>query len=167
MSAVRINHVSVNARELAVSVEFYVRLLGAVPVPTLDFGFPVQWLAVGDTQLHLFERDLQPTSHHHFAVWVDDVAPVHRAAAELGAFDDTAFGHRLFELPGGVAQLYVRDPAGNLVEVDAPGAADLPEDVRADLRRFVDVHPQSPDTLRARLPLGQGPSETSRTPTSP
>ncbi len=154
MAAVRINHVSVNARDLAVSVDFYVRLLGATPVPTLDFGFPVQWLEVGDTQLHLFERDLQPTSHHHFAVWVEDLAPVYRAAAELDAFDDVAFGHRLFELPGGVAQLYVRDPAGNLVEVDAPGAADLPEDVRADVRSFVEVHPQSPDTLRARLPVG-------------
>ncbi len=154
MTAVRINHVSVNARDLAASVDFYVRLLGAVPVPTLDFGFPVQWLEVGDTQLHLFERDLRPTSHHHFAVWVEDVAPAYRAAAELGAFDDDAFGHRLFELPGDVAPLYVRDPAGNLVEIDAPGFAALPEDVRADARRFVDVHPQSPETLRARLPVG-------------
>jgi len=154
MATVRINHVSVNARDLTTSVDFYVRLLGARPIPTLDFGFPVQWLELGDTQLHLFERDLQPTSHHHFAVWVEDVEPVYRAAAELDAFDDVAFGHRLFALPGGVAQLYVRDPAGNLVEVDAPGAADLPENVRADMRDFTEVHPQSPETILARLPVG-------------
>ena len=154
MGAGRINHVSVNADDLRTSVDFYVRLLGAVPIDTLDFGFPVQWLALGDTQLHLFERPMRPTSHHHFAVAVDDVAPVYRRAAELGAFDDEAFGHRLFELPGDVAQLYVRDPAGNLVEVDAPGASRLPEDIRADMRRFVDVRPQGEHNLRARLYVG-------------
>ena len=47
-----------NLRE---SVDFYVELLGAEPIPTPNFGVPVQWLALGRTQLHLFERDLQPT----------------------------------------------------------------------------------------------------------
>jgi catechol 2,3-dioxygenase-like lactoylglutathione lyase family enzyme len=155
MGRTRINHVSVNARDLQEGVDFYSRLLGARPIPTLDFGFPVQWLALGDTQLHLFQRDLQPTSHHHFAVEVEDVEPVYRAAGELDAFDDVAFGHRLFELPGDVAQLYVRDPSGNLVEIDAPGASSLPDDVRADMRFFVEAHPgQTEENLSARLFVG-------------
>jgi catechol 2,3-dioxygenase-like lactoylglutathione lyase family enzyme len=154
MTTPRINHVSVNADDLATSVDFYVRLLGAEPIDTLDFGFPVQWLALGDTQLHLFERPIRPTSHHHFAVAVDDVAPVYHRAAKLDAFDDVAFGHRLLRLPGDVAQLYVRDPAGNLVEIDAPHASALPEDVRADMREFVDVHEQAAHNLRARLYVG-------------
>jgi hypothetical protein len=64
----RINHVSINARDLQESVDFWVELLGAEPIPTPNFGLPVQWLALGRTQLHLFERDLQPTSHHHLGI---------------------------------------------------------------------------------------------------
>ncbi len=83
----RINHVSVNAKDLQESVDFYVDLLGAEPIPTPNFGIPVQWLALGRTQLHLFERDIQPTSHHHLGITVDDLEPVYRAAERRGAFD--------------------------------------------------------------------------------
>jgi catechol 2,3-dioxygenase-like lactoylglutathione lyase family enzyme len=84
----RINHVSINARDLQESVDFYVELLGAEPIATPNFGIPVQWLALGRTLLHLFEKDLQPTSHHHLGITVDDVEPVCRAAERRGAFDD-------------------------------------------------------------------------------
>jgi catechol 2,3-dioxygenase-like lactoylglutathione lyase family enzyme len=47
----RINHVSINARDLQESVDFYVDLLGAELIPTPNFGLPVQWLALGRTQL--------------------------------------------------------------------------------------------------------------------
>ena len=136
----RINHVSVNARDLAESVDFYVDLLGAQPIATPRFGLPVQWLALERTQLHLFERDLTPPSHHHFAVAVDDVEPVYRAAERRGAFDDDAFGGRLIELPGDMVQLYVRDPAGNLVEIDQAGVDRLPDDLRARLKRLADLN---------------------------
>jgi catechol 2,3-dioxygenase-like lactoylglutathione lyase family enzyme len=147
----RINHVSVNARDLQDSVEFYVDLLGAERLATPNFGFPVQWLALGRTQLHLFERPLKPTSHHHFAVAVDDVEPVYRAAERRNAFDFDAFGNHLVELPGDLVQLYVRDPAGNLVEIDCPGVDRLPEDLRARLKGLWDFHPQDDEHLSARL----------------
>jgi catechol 2,3-dioxygenase-like lactoylglutathione lyase family enzyme len=35
----RINHVSVNARDLQESVDFYVDLLGAQPIPTPNFDY--------------------------------------------------------------------------------------------------------------------------------
>jgi catechol 2,3-dioxygenase-like lactoylglutathione lyase family enzyme len=146
-----INHVSVNAINLQESVDFYVELLGAEPIPTPNFGIPVQWLALGRTQLHLFERDLQPTSHHHFGITVDDVEPVYRAADRLDALDDDAFGNHLIELPGDVVQLYVRDPAGNLVEIDHAGAERLPEEMRARIMRLWDIRPQSDDNMRGRL----------------
>jgi catechol 2,3-dioxygenase-like lactoylglutathione lyase family enzyme len=149
----RINHVSVNATDLQASIAFYGELLGAEPVPTPDFGQPVQWLAVGDTHLHVFERDLQPTSHHHFAVEVDDIEQPYRMARRLGIFDDDSFGHRLIELPGDVVQLYLRDPAGNLVELDALGAGRLSDELRADLRVLADVRPQAGEHALARLPL--------------
>ncbi len=147
----RINHVSVNARNLEESVDFYADLFGAEPIPTPNFGLPVQWLGLGSTQLHLFERDLQPTSHHHFAITVDDLEPVYRAAERRGAFDRRAFGNHLIELPGDVVQLYLRDPAGNLVEVDQPGVDRLPDDLRAQLRGLWDFNPQSEDDMRGRL----------------
>jgi catechol 2,3-dioxygenase-like lactoylglutathione lyase family enzyme len=147
----RINHVSVNARDLGESVDFYVDLLGAEPIDTPNFGFPVQWLALGRTQLHLFERDLQPTSHHHFAVAVDELEPAYRAAERRGAFDRDTFGNHLVELPGDLVQLYVRDPAGNLVEIDCPGAERLPPDLRGQLKGLWDFHPQSDDQMSARL----------------
>jgi catechol 2,3-dioxygenase-like lactoylglutathione lyase family enzyme len=151
VSAARINHVSVNARDLRESVEFYADLLGAEPLPAPNFGVPVRWLALGRTQLHLFERDLQPTSHHHFAVTVDELGPVYRAAERRDAFDRTTFGNHLVELPGDLVQLYVRDPAGNLVEIDSAGVGRLPEDVRTQLKALWDLHPQSEENMRGRL----------------
>ena len=147
----RINHVSINALDLQESVDFYVDLLGAEPIPTPNFGLPVQWLAFGSTQLHLFERDLTPTSHHHFGITVDDLEPVYRAAERREAFDDIAFRNRLVELPGDVVQLYLRDPAGNLLEIDSPGAARLPEDMRALLKGLWEFNPQSDEQMRGRL----------------
>ena len=147
----RINHVSINARDLEESVAFYADVLGAERITTPNFGLPVQWLALGRTQLHLFEKDLTPTSHHHFGVTVDDVAPVYQAAEQRGAFDDQAFGNHLVELPGDVVQLYVRDPAGNLVEIDHHGKDRLPEDLRGRVKGLWEFNQQSDEHMRARL----------------
>jgi catechol 2,3-dioxygenase-like lactoylglutathione lyase family enzyme len=147
----RINHVSVNARNLPESIDFYSDLLGAEPIPTPNFGLPVQWLALGRTQLHLFERDLEPTSHHHFAVTVDELEPVYRAAERRGAFDRRAFGNHLVELPGDIVQLYVRDPAGNLVEIDQAGVERLPSDLRGQLRGLWEFNPQTDENMQGRL----------------
>jgi catechol 2,3-dioxygenase-like lactoylglutathione lyase family enzyme len=153
--SLQINHVSINALDLQESVDFYIDLLGAEPIPTPNFGLPVQWLALGRTQLHLFERDLTPTSHHHLGITVDDVEPVYRAAERRGAFDDNAFGNRLVELPGDVVQLYVRDPAGNLVEIDQRGADRLPEELRSRLTGLWELNPQSDEQMSARLFVGE------------
>jgi catechol 2,3-dioxygenase-like lactoylglutathione lyase family enzyme len=147
----RINHVSVNARDLQESVDFYVDLLGAELVATPNFGLPVQWLALGRTQLHLFEKDIQPTSHHHLGITVDDLEPVYRAAERRDAFDREAFGNHLVELPGHLVQLYVRDPAGNLVEIDQDGVDRLPDDLRSQVKPLWDFNPQNDDQMSARL----------------
>lgn len=146
-----LNHVSVVARELETSVAFYEDLFGLERLPTPNFGFPVQWLRVGGLQLHLFERPDAAPTHHHFALSVADFPALYARVRELGVFDDGAFRHHLFELPGDIAQLYLRDPGGNLLEVDAPGASGLPADIRADMRRLADDHPQEDENLRATL----------------
>jgi hypothetical protein len=111
----------------------------------------VRWLALGGTQLHLFERDVQPTSHHHFGITVDDLEPAYRVAERRDAFDREAFGNHLVELPGDVVQLYVRDPAGNLVELDQVGVERLPDDMRRQVMPLWEMHPHSEEQMRGRL----------------
>jgi catechol 2,3-dioxygenase-like lactoylglutathione lyase family enzyme len=120
--AVGLNHVSVVARDLEASVRFYVDVLGLEPLPTPDFGFPVQWLRAGSLQVHLFERPDPPPTYAHFALEVDDVVALYERARAADALDES-FGYTIAELPGGEAQLYVRDPAGNLLELDHPDGA--------------------------------------------
>jgi catechol-2,3-dioxygenase len=55
------------------------------------------------------------------------------------------------ELPGDVVQLYLRDPAGNLIEIDHEGANRLPDDIRAQIRPLRELNPQSAEQLRGRL----------------
>ena len=151
-----LNHVSVSAPDLAASVRFYVDVLGLEPVATPNFGFPVQWLRAGERQLHLFERPHAAPTYHHFGMTVDDLPAVYRRAKELGCLDSETFAGHLVELPGDTLQLYLRDPAGNLVEVNAVGASSLPEEMRAELVTLADRFPQSEANLRGRLPLAHG-----------
>ena len=146
-----INHVSIHSNDLEESVRFYKELLDAELLDTPNFGVPVQWLGLGNTQLHIFERDAEPQSHHHFAVTVEDLEPVYRRAEAMDAFERTSYAHHIIELPGDVAQTYVRDPAGNLMEIDTPGASRLPDWLRREMRWLGDIHPQSEANLRGRL----------------
>jgi catechol 2,3-dioxygenase-like lactoylglutathione lyase family enzyme len=146
-----INHVSIHARDLEESVGFYLELLDAEAIPTPNFGVPVQWLAFGRTQLHLFQRDLTPTSHHHLGITVEDLERPYRVAERRGAFEREAFGNHLVLLPGDVVQLYIRDPGQNLVELDFHGSERLPATLLAELVALSDLHPQSDDNLRGRL----------------
>jgi catechol 2,3-dioxygenase-like lactoylglutathione lyase family enzyme len=152
----RVNHVSVSAADMTASMEFYGRLLGAEPIPTPDFGPPVQWLSMGDTQLHLFGSDVQPTSQHHFGIEVDleTLVAAYRLARELGIFDEAMLHHHFIQLPADVVQLYLRDPSGNLVELNAVGASELPADVRAGLHVLADERPQLGTHADARLYIG-------------
>ncbi len=149
--ATKLNHVSVCAPDMAASLRFYAELFATEEVPTPNFGFPVQWLRLGEQQLHLFQRPDDPPVYHHLALTVDELEPVYARAKELDCFDRTSFGHHLYELPGDCAQLYLRDPGGNLVEVNCPGASRLPEWIRGDMKRLADVYPQSEENLRATL----------------
>ncbi len=152
-NATALNHVSIVARDLAESTRFYVEVLGLEAVATPDFGFPVQWLAVGGQQVHLFERpDAAPVSAH-LALEVDHVVAVYERARELGALDRDTFGYAAAELPGGEAQLYLRDPAGNLVEIDHPDGAAAREEID-EMILLAERRPQ-PDGPVPRLPLSR------------
>jgi hypothetical protein len=47
--------------------------------------------------------------------------------------------------------MYVRDPAGNLVEIDHHGVDRLPAELRARLTKLWELHPQSEEQMRGRL----------------
>lgn len=152
--ASRLNHVSVSARDLDESADFYAEVVGAKPIASPQFGVEVRWLALGDTQLHLFVRDDAPPPVHHFAVEVDDLEPAYAAAERRDAFDRTTFGNHLIELPGEIVQLYVRDPVGNLMEINFAGASRLSAALRAELKPLGELYPQSDENLSARLFVG-------------
>jgi catechol 2,3-dioxygenase-like lactoylglutathione lyase family enzyme len=151
--ATAFNHVSVSATDFDASIRFYTELFGAERIPTPNFGFPVEWLRIGEHQLHLFHDDGSVPDQHHFAisVTVEDLERIYERAGKMEAFDTTPSRHHLRELPGDCAQLYLRDPAGNLVEVDALGASRLPRALSETMERLADDHPQSPENQRASL----------------
>lgn len=146
-----LNHVSVVAHDIGESLRFYVDELGLEPLPTPNFGFPVVWLQAGDMQVHLFERPGEPPSHAHFGLEVDDVMRVYLRMKELGALDHETFGNCIYELPDGGVQLYVRDPSGNLVELDHPDAAALDRSQVPEYARLADTRPQEGDAARSTL----------------
>ena len=151
MAAMGINHVTIVACDLDESERFYVELVGAERVDTPNLGTPVRWLRVGDVQIHLLQNGSRGGGAGHFGITVDEIVSVYERARALGAFDSTVNGHYFWELPDGVVQLYVRDPSGNLVEVNARVTGSLPESVRPNLRSWVAALPQSEENLRARL----------------
>lgn len=133
----RLTHVSIIAADVAESTAFYEDVLGCRRVPTPEFGrqadfdaeadeeIAFQILRVGDHQLHLWNdpaHEVEAIRFAHFGVHVDDFESVYRRAADRDAFAAVGVDSappRVFEF-NGTAQMYLRDPTGNLVEVDYP-----------------------------------------------
>ena len=120
MKTTGFTHVSVHAYDLDESARFYKELFGTEEIPAPEFPFPVLWLRVGDLQLHLFQSDEPAPSGHHFGLDVDNFEAVYEKARKLGVIDDSDYFSNVYVLPDGTVQLYLRDPAGNMVAV-APG----------------------------------------------
>src|SRR5205807_8619207 len=104
-------------------------LFGFERIPAPYFDNPVRWLKVGDTQLHLFQRPADAPAAHHFALTVDDPEEVYRKAGQRGALDR----REVRRLPDGSAQFYLRDPAGNLLEINSPDADALDRSLVGEL----------------------------------
>jgi catechol 2,3-dioxygenase-like lactoylglutathione lyase family enzyme len=148
--ATRLNHVSVHANDLEESVRFYVEVFGMERLATPNFGEPVVWLRLGEQQLHLFQRTASAPESHHLALDVDDFEAAYVKAKELGVIDHRTFaGPRV--LPDGSVQMYIRDPAGNLVELDWPDVETLDRSVVTELQRLDDQVEQTGDALRSTL----------------
>ncbi len=150
MRAIRLNHVSIAAADLEESTRFYEEVFGMQRIPSPTFPDQVRWLRVGDLQLHLFLDTATPPARHHIGLTIDDFD----AAYELvKARASSAFGWRLVELPSRQVQLYFRDPAGNLVELNWPDTDTLDRSRYPELERLADRVPQTGDSLQAALDL--------------
>ena len=57
-------------------------------------------------------------------------------------------------LNDGAVQMYLRDPAGNLVEVNWPDASTLDRSVVTTMKSIADERPQSDEALRAHALSG-------------
>ena len=128
-------HVSVHAHDLDESVRFYKDLFGMEEIPAPGFPFPVLWLRVGDLQLHLFQSEDPAPQGHHFGIEVDDFEATYEKVGEMGAQIEEGYFSNVYELPDGAVQLYVRDPAGNMVEVNWPDVSTLDRSVIGDIEK--------------------------------
>jgi len=149
--ATRFNHVSVHAFDLEESLRFYMDVFGLERLPSPNFSTHVEWLRVGEQQLHLFRSENPAPRSHHFALDVDDFEAAYLKARELELLDDETFGAAVRELPDGAVQMYIRDPSGNLVEVNWPDVSTLDRSVITDIRSVADERPQTGEAASATL----------------
>jgi catechol 2,3-dioxygenase-like lactoylglutathione lyase family enzyme len=159
MRATRFNHVSVPSPDLENSAQFYEDMFGMTRIETPNFGFNVLWLKLGDQQLHLFQLPDPAHRYAHFGLDVTDFDAVYDRAKAKGVLTADAFNkHYLFETPFGQMQMYIRDPFGNLIEVNWPDANTIRADIRADAKKLVQLHKQSDENLRAVLYVDTKPA---------
>ena len=113
----RIHHINLMVDDLGRAVEFYGTALGLVAVPTPEMGFPAQFFDINEMQqIHVNELPDVTPERSHFCLRVDDFTDQFRRMKALGAIETKTWG-KIRRLPSGVMQMFVRDPAGNLIEL--------------------------------------------------
>lgn len=121
-----IQHVNIMVDDLEAAVAFYRDIIGLELDDTADLGFPAQFMKLGGgQQIHINQLDDVTPERAHFAMRVDDFDGVSRRAVAAGVVEANTWGHAR-RLPGGVMQMFVRDPSGNLIEIGCD--ADQPVD---------------------------------------
>lgn len=115
--AIAVDHVSFMADDLDASLAFYVDLLGCEPIPRPDFGFRGAWLQLGTAQVHLIENAKSSSR--------DGKGPsgfANHVAFSVPDYDETLAelrrkGLEVREGGNGIRQMFVHDPAGNVIEL--------------------------------------------------
>ena len=122
----RIDHITLVVKDLDISRQFYVDLLGMKEVDRPGFRFAGAWFQIGNAQIHLIlEHDESGPAHafvpedcaisrtRHFAFEVDDAMAVAQKLEEVKV--EIVAGPK--QRPDGPTQLYIFDPDRNLVEL--------------------------------------------------
>ena len=120
----RINHATLVVDDLERAVAFYRDQLGLELLPAFDLDFPAQFFKVNEAQqLHLTEWEDTTSFRGHLCFQVDDFNAIFDRMKALDAIDVRPWG-KVRRLPDGSMQMFVRDPAGNLLEISC--APDCP-----------------------------------------
>jgi lactoylglutathione lyase len=115
--AIYLNHATLIVNNLEQARAFYEQELGLEPLPTFNLDFPAQFYRINDNQqLHVSEWPDQASFRGHVCFQVDDFNSVFWRMRELGVIDTAPWG-KVRRLPDGAMQMFVRDPAGNLLEI--------------------------------------------------
>jgi lactoylglutathione lyase len=121
--ALKINHVTLIVDNLEKAGQFYQHELGLEPLAAFRFDYPVMFFRFNEEQqLHISEWEDKTSFRGHICVQVDDFNSLFFRMKELDVIDINPWG-KVRKLPDGAMQMFVRDPAGNLVEISSvPGA---------------------------------------------
>ena len=115
MQPLGIHHVSINVQDTAAAIEFYTEVLGFTQRDDRpDFRFGGAWLDVASQQVHLIEMPGPEACGQHYAIGVADL--------DAAVREIRARGIEISEPKpvGGGRQAFLRDPSGNLVELNEP-----------------------------------------------
>jgi catechol 2,3-dioxygenase-like lactoylglutathione lyase family enzyme len=151
MATTGINHLSIGSTNVDESIRFYRDLFGMECIPTYNFGFRTQYMRCGNQQIHIFALPDTTPRYQHFALNVDDFMSVYEKAKARGLIDHETFGNGVNELPDGAVQMYLRDPGGNLVEVNWPDVSTLDRARIPEMKRLADRFEQTGENLEATL----------------
>ncbi|HXG67369.1 MAG TPA: VOC family protein [Blastocatellia bacterium] len=114
----RMLHAAILVSDLERARQFYGGVLGLKEKPRHNFNFPGAWYDLGDCELHLqvtteplSPAEERPRRDFHVAFLIEDYEATRRALEAAG------LPYR--EGTSGLAQIFVRDPDGNLIELQA------------------------------------------------
>lgn len=131
-----IHHVTLTVKDLDISIRFYTQLLGLQPIERPSFPFKGAWFKVGTQQLHLIEREeKQRTSsqvinpqQQHVAFRVKNIQKALQWLRTNGYKEDHPDPtQRLLvnlESRAGFPQIFLFDPDGHLLEINAEDKGD-------------------------------------------
>jgi len=127
-----LQHVNILVDDLEEGIAFYNGLLGAALDETPKLDFPAQFFKFANgAQIHMNEfKDRRPY-RAHFCIVVDDFNAIFRRVKEAGVIDNEPWG-KVCQLPTGTMQMFLRDPAGNLVEIASRKGDAIDPDIFTD-----------------------------------
>lgn len=115
----KLDHGSICVGDVDEAVVFYGDVLGLVPIPRPDFGFPGAWFDAGGVPVHLTtggtirgqDSPVRP-NEGHLAFRVDDAEAMieHLAAHDVSVWE-------LPDSPAALRQIFFNDPWGNMIEM--------------------------------------------------